>query len=166
MPTRLLFVLAISMLSTVQAASFADKAKNDEVIQMQDEDPAMQRAFKQARSSLDNFLAKARNPSAGTYSYAVKVGIVEAEVTEYLWLGDLVITENKLIGKITNEPSMIKTVKLGQLYTFSKSQVVDWTYIDKTARKVVGNFTACALLSKEPPAEAELMKKQYGLTCD
>ena len=31
---------------------------------------------------------------------------------------------------------------------------------------MMGNFTACALLTKEPPARAESFKRQYGLSCD
>lgn len=162
----LALMLPFFIFQTVQAASFKDGAEKDEAVPMQDEDPAMQRAFKLARSSLDGFLVKASNPPAGTQSYAVKIGLTEANVTEYFWLGELSLGGTKLTGRITNEPSAIKTVKLGQVYTFSKDQVVDWTYIDLAARKMVGNFTACALLSKESPEEAELMKKQYGLACE
>jgi hypothetical protein len=42
---------------------------------------------------------------------------------------------------------------------------VDWTYIDKAQRQMVGNFTLCALLTKEPPQEAEAMKKRFKVDC-
>jgi uncharacterized protein YegJ (DUF2314 family) len=61
---------------------------------------------------------------------------------------------------------MLKSVKFAQTYKFSKSQIVDWTYLDRPNRKMAGNFTACALLSKESPADAEAMKKRYGLNCE
>jgi hypothetical protein len=31
--------------------------------------------------------------------------------------------------------------------------------------KMRGNFTACALLKREPADQAEAMKKQFGLSC-
>jgi uncharacterized protein YegJ (DUF2314 family) len=61
---------------------------------------------------------------------------------------------------------MIRSVKKGQSYSFAKTEIVDWTYIDKSKKKVVGNFTTCALLTKEPPGVAESIRKQYGLECD
>jgi uncharacterized protein YegJ (DUF2314 family) len=96
----------------------------------------------------------------------VKVGIREGKNTEYFWVNELATAGDDFTGKINNEPRMVKSVKLGQAYKFSKSQIVDWTYLDRPNRKMAGNFTACALLSKEPPAEAEAMKKRYGLSCE
>jgi len=48
---------------------------------------------------------------------------------------------------------------------FKRVQIVDWTYIDRVYRRTVRNFTACALLSKEPPEEAAAFMRQYGLSC-
>jgi uncharacterized protein YegJ (DUF2314 family) len=55
-------------------------------------------------------------------------------------------------------------VKLGQLVEFSEAEIVDWLYME--GGKMHGNFTACALLKREPPDQLEAMKKQYGLSCD
>ena len=32
--------------------------------------------------------------------------------------------------------------------------------------KMKGSYTTCAILKKEPRAEADAMMKQYGLACD
>ena len=39
-------------------------------------------------------------------------------------------------------------------------------HLEPAKNRMHGNFTACALLSKEPPKEAEAFKKQYGLRCE
>jgi uncharacterized protein YegJ (DUF2314 family) len=44
------------------------------------------------------------------------------------------------------------------------SVVVDWLYLQ--GGKMIGNFTACALLERGPPKEAAAFMKQYGLNCD
>lgn len=160
-----LFLLFFAVQS-VNAQPLTERAKNDELAFMQDEDPAMQKALQAARATLDEFLEKAKAPPSGTSSYAVKIGIKEGNNTEYFWVNELATAGDELTGKINNEPRMVKLVKFGETYKFSKSQIVDWTYLDRTNRKMAGNFTACALLSKEPPAEAEAMKKHYGLNCE
>lgn len=160
-----LFLLPFAVLS-VNAQPLTERAKNDELAFMQDEEPAMRKAFQAARASLDDFLEKAKAPPPGTSAYAVKVGVKEGKNTEYFWVNDLATVGDDFTGKINNEPRMVKSVKLGQTHKFLKSHIVDWTYLDRPNRKMAGNFTACALLSKESPAEAEAMKKRYGLSCE
>jgi uncharacterized protein YegJ (DUF2314 family) len=54
-------------------------------------------------------------------------------------------------------------VKFGQVIDFSEAEIVDWLYMEDG--KMRGNFTACALLKREPADQAEAMKKQFGLSC-
>jgi uncharacterized protein YegJ (DUF2314 family) len=61
---------------------------------------------------------------------------------------------------------MVRTVKFGQRYGFARARIVDWTYIDKGKRAMVGNFTLCALLTKESRSEAEAMKRRFKIDCD
>ncbi len=145
--------------------SFTDKAKKDSAVEMSDEEPVMQKAMERARTSLDDFLRKAGAPPPDTEYYSVKVRVREGESLEYLWLSNLKTQGELWSGRIDNVP-MIRSVKKGQSYSFARSEIVDWTYIDKSKKKVVGNFTTCALLTKEPPDVAQKIQKQYGLDCD
>ena len=61
---------------------------------------------------------------------------------------------------------MVRTVKLDQTYEFTKDQIVDWLYLDLPKRKMVGNFTYCALLTSEPPAQAEAARRRFNLDCE
>jgi uncharacterized protein YegJ (DUF2314 family) len=148
------------------AQSVVERAKADELVFMRDEEPAMQRAFEKARATLEDFLQKAKSPPAGTTSYSLKVGIRQGEDVEYFWVGNFTQTESGFSGTINNEPRMVKSVKFGQQYAFPREHIVDWTYIDRTERRMVGNFTVCALLTKESAAEAEATKKRFGLRCE
>jgi uncharacterized protein YegJ (DUF2314 family) len=145
--------------------SFMDKAKKDSAVEMNDEEPAMQKAMERARTGLDDFLRKAGSPPPDTDYYSVKVRVREGDNLEYLWLSNLTAKGEMWSGRIDNIP-MVRSVKKGQSYSFAKSEIVDWTYIDRTKKKIVGNFTTCALLTKEPPDVAQKIQKQYGLNCD
>ena len=145
--------------------SFTDKAKKDNAVEMSDEDPAMQKAMERARAGLEEFLRKAGSPPPNTDQYSVKVRVSDGDNQEYLWVSNLKTQGDLLSGRIDNLP-MIRSVKKGQSYSFAKTEIVDWTYVDRGKKKVIGNFTTCALLTKEPPGVAESIQKQYGLDCN
>ena len=144
----------------------AAKANSDDLVFMGDEEPAMKRAFERARASLDEFLLKAKAPPSGLSAFSVKVGVSQGKDVEYFWINDFVEVGDGFEGKIGNTPQMIKTVSLGQRYRFTKAEIVDWLYIDRPQRKMVGNFTYCALLTKESKKDAEAARKRYNLDCE
>ncbi len=116
---------------------------------------------------MDEFLAKARAASPDHTGFSLKVAISQGGNTEYFWVNDFSErTDGSFEGEIGNEARMVKVVKLGQRYSFPRARIVDWTYIDRAQRAMVGNFTLCALLTQETPAEAAAMKKRFKLNCD
>lgn len=163
---QIMIIFLLLLTTTAFGQSLTDRAKNDELAYMVDADPAMRNAFEKARATLDDFLGKSQSPPPDTSGYALKVGIVDSGKTEYFWVNNFFERDGQFTGQINNEPRIVRTVRFGQRYTFAKSQIVDWVYVDRMQRKMVGNFTACALLTKEPPREREAMKRQYGLECD
>jgi uncharacterized protein YegJ (DUF2314 family) len=158
-------LMALVVSPPVFSESFSDKAKKDSAVEMNDEDPVMQKAMGRARAGLDDFLRKAGAPPPDTDQYSVKVRVSEGDNQEYLWVSNLKTQGDLWSGRIDNLP-VARSVKKGQAYSFAKTEIVDWTYIDKSKKKVVGNFTTCALLTKEPPEVAQKIQKQYGLECD
>ena len=150
----------------VQAKSISNKAERDDITLMADADPAMQKAFALAQKTLPDFLREAANPKEGTSGYALKVGLTDGNGTEYFWMSDFVQKGDQFTATLANTPRMVRGYRPGQKISFKQSQIVDWMYMDAGKRRMMGNYTACALLSKEPAAEAEAFKKQYGLRCD
>jgi uncharacterized protein YegJ (DUF2314 family) len=156
----------MSLVDPVSSQSFQERAKADELVFMADEEPAMRRAFEKAKATLEDFLQKAKSPPTGTVGYSVKVGVRDGRNVEYFWVGEFVQNASGFTGTINNHPRLVKNVHFGQRYTFRREHIVDWTYIDRNERRMVGNFTVCALLTKEPPEEAEAEKRRYGLRCE
>lgn len=133
---------------------------------MASEEPAMRQAFERARATLDDFLRKAENPSDGTTQYALKVAVSDGRNTEYFWVNRFAGSGDSFSGYLGNEPRMVKKYKFDERFSFRRAQIVDWTYIDQRTKSMLGNFTACALLTKESAADAEAFKRRYGFRCD
>lgn len=165
---QLVVISALTFMSLISpyawAETLVDKAKSDSSVEMGDDEPAMQKAMQQARAGLDDFLKKAGTPPRDTAQFSVKVRVSDGGKEEFLWVSDLKGQGELWSGRIENIP-VIRSVKKGQSYSFAKSEIVDWTYIDRAKKKIMGNFTTCALLTKEPPSVAETLRKEYGLEC-
>lgn len=134
---------------------FTEWEKDYETRRMQDQALAMRQAAEKARATLDEFLVKAKNPPAGTKSYAVKVGVRESRGTEYFWVNEFSWSDATFTGTIKDEPRLVKSVKPGQVHKFGRSDIVDWMYIDEKSGRTFGNFTACAR-ADEPKRGNEL----------
>jgi uncharacterized protein YegJ (DUF2314 family) len=144
--------------------TFVERAQRDEISRVAKEDPDMAAAFRKARETLPEFLALARAPKPSIDHFAVKVGIPAGDTTEYFWISPFEPRDGKYTGRINNTPRLAKTVQFGQIIEFSEGEIVDWLYNEDG--KMRGNFTACVLLKREPPAQREAAKKEFGLSCD
>lgn len=163
---QLAFATIVTLFGTAHAQTLVDRVKRDEIAHMSQEEPAMRSAFEKARASLDTFLAQAKSPAPGTDRYALKVAISDGQNTEYFWVVDFSGDGKQFTGVLNNEPRLVMKHRYGEKIAFRRDQIADWTYMDATQRRMHGNFTACALLTKEPPAQAAEFKRQYGLRCD
>jgi uncharacterized protein YegJ (DUF2314 family) len=146
------------------SGSLMDKARRDDVALVEKDDPDMAAAFRKARETLPEFLALARTPRPTATNLAVKIAIPDGDGHEYFWLARFEQHGERYVGRINNTPRAAKQVKFGQVVEFGEAEIVDWLYME--GGKMRGNFTACAMLKREPPDQAEAMRKKYGLSCE
>jgi uncharacterized protein YegJ (DUF2314 family) len=146
------------------SGSLMDKARRDDVVTLEKGDPDMAAAFRKARETLPEFLALVRDRQTTVTKLAVKIAIPAGDDDEYFWLTQVGQHGDKYTGRINNRPRAAKQVSFGQVVQFAEAEIVDWLYMEDG--KMRGNFTACAMLKREPPDQAEAMKKQYGLSCE
>jgi uncharacterized protein YegJ (DUF2314 family) len=164
---HILFTIAFLAPVTIAIGqTIVERAASDEIAYMGREEKAMKEAFLKASATLGEFLSVAASPRPGTSGYALKVAISDGRNTEYFWVNGFSREGERFTGVLNNEPRLVKKHKLGERIEFTRAQVADWTYIDGANKRMVGNFTACALLTKEPPAQAEEFKRRYGLLCE
>jgi uncharacterized protein YegJ (DUF2314 family) len=164
-PLAVCFLLLLDTGAAI-AQSALERSKRDEVTTMSSNEPAMRAAFEKARAGLDGFLALLDKPPPDTRLYSVKIAIRDGNVNEFFWLTDLTRSGDRFLGRLNNTPRSVKTVHEGQMLTFSREEIRDWMYVDDARQRMVGNFTLCALLTKESPKSAAEMKRATGLVCD
>lgn len=154
------------------AQTVTDRARRDEVARVPTADSAMEAAFAKARATLDGFLTLLDEPPPNTGTYAVKLRIADPSnrKVEYFWVRGLARDGDGFSGRIDNAPRSVTNVREGQAMRFTRAEIYDWMYVDQNfinaGRSIVGNFTLCALLTREDPDEAAAMKRETGLTCD
>ena len=140
------------------------RAKRDEAFLVTKEDPAMAAARSKARATLAQFLATARQPTPAMKNFALKVRVSDDHGVEYFWVTGFSSSGGRFSGKIDNTPRMVRSVTAGQIIQFGENEITDWMYMDSGRMK--GNYSACALLQREPKDQQEAVKNRFGLNCD
>jgi uncharacterized protein YegJ (DUF2314 family) len=154
------------------AQTALERARQDQIVDVPAGDDAMEAAFAKARATLDGFLALLDKPPPNTSIYTVKLRIVDpvSRAAEFFWVGDLKRDGNSFSGRIDNTPRSVTNVREGQRVRFTRAEIYDWMYADSNfinaKRSIVGNFTLCALLTRETPEEAAEVKRDVGAVCD
>ncbi len=120
----------------------------------------MEKAIEDARSTFDDFLTRFRNPQPGDEAFHVKVRIEDKNGVEHFWVGDLKLDAEPYSGKIGDEPGIVKKVKFGQDYSFTRNEVSDWMYMSNG--KMQGNYTLRVELESMTPKEAQALKRKIG----
>ena len=82
-------VLLCLYLPGALAQTLTERVERDEVVMVDSDDAAMNKAFARARAGLDNFLRDAASPSSTNTGHAVKVRLSDGNKTEYFWVGDV-----------------------------------------------------------------------------
>jgi uncharacterized protein YegJ (DUF2314 family) len=155
-------LVAVTAVPTL-ADSFSDKAANDKVATVSDADPAMARAVAMARKTLPDFLALATTPTPGTRAFSVKVGLGPKGAQEFFWLTPFSVKGDTLTGQLANKPDRLKDFHPGQSVTVKLAEVTDWMYF--AGPRMRGNYSACALLTHEPPQARQDFEERYGADC-
>ena len=149
---------------SVSSQSFLGKAESDEVALVGKDDPLMARAMSKARETLPGFFEVASHPAPDAHDFGVKIAVREGCEVEYFWIGPFTRAGDKISGRLDNRPRRVCSVRFGQTVTFAESEIIDWTYMD--GNRMMGNYTARALLKNASPAERADFTRRFGLDLD
>lgn len=131
----------------------------DNVIHVPEDDAEMNAAIDKARRTLPEFWGALAAPGPSEANFALKVMISDGEAVEHFWLTDIERSGDVIVGTISNDPSDVKSVRMGQRYEFSEADVSDWMYFRNG--KMVGNETMRPLLKRMPEDQAERYRALY-----
>lgn len=138
-----------------------DKKLSDKgVMQFSKRDSEMNAAIAKAQGSVQEFVARLQKPQPGDKGFSVKAPIVDGDHTEHFWLVDVRVEGTNFVGKVSNEPEMVKTVKFGDRYTIPIAAATDWMYT--SSGKLVGGQTVRVMFRQLPKDQQEQMEKDCG----
>jgi uncharacterized protein YegJ (DUF2314 family) len=120
----------------------------------------MEQAISEARATFDEFLIRFNNPQPGDDEFYVKVRIEDQYGIEHFWLNELKLDSEPYSGTIDNEAGIVKKVKFGQKYSFSRNEISDWMYMANG--KTQGNYTLRVELESMSEKEAQEIKSKVG----
>ena len=110
-----------------------------DVIMVADDDPRMNAAIDKARVTVEQFIRALSNPQSSQSGFSVKAPIRDGTKVEHMWLTPVRYQNGNFVGKVNNDPDIVKTVKLGDQYDVKKADISDWMYVENG--KLVGGFT-------------------------
>lgn len=139
------------------------KARRDEAFVVAKDDPAILAARDKALATLDRFLAVNERRPPNSRAYALKVAVRDGDRVEWFWIRDFVREGSRFRGAIDNTPRVVRTVQNGQQIAFQRADIGDWMYLQDG--RMMGNYTACALIAKEDRQAREQFERKFGLDC-
>ena len=110
-----------------------------EYFSVADRDAEMKSAVRQARGSVDTFIAALRNPAPKQHDFEVKKPFVQGNEVEHIWLSNVTYSGHRFNGNVDNHPRIIKGLKYGQRVSVNPDEISDWAYIDNG--RLVGGYT-------------------------
>ena len=151
------FIMGESLNFRMDGSVLPMRANNDE---------DMMAAMAQAQATVGQFIAALDSPKAGQTEFRIKVPVLHPKSTdsavdgEYVWLVDLVFSEDEFKGVIANE-TKIPSASLGDRYTIAKDEISDWLYVDDGV--LVGGFTYRLLRSRLSPQDQRVLDRAAGI---
>jgi uncharacterized protein YegJ (DUF2314 family) len=123
----------------------------DRVTKVADDDPRMNAAMDKARASVNEFIAALESPRPGQTDFTVKMAFSDGSNTEHMWLAPVTYDGKAFHGAVSNDPTSVNNVRMGQQVEVSPSKISDWMYLDHG--KVVGGQTLRVLRDTLGPKE-------------
>ena len=116
-------------------------------------DTELESAIKQARDSLDTFIAKIATPHANRTYVALKVRFTPpGELPQDIWV-DGVTYENGIFRGGVGDDIPTLRLELGEEITIDEEDIVDWMIVEDS--KLIGGYTIRLAAQRMSPKERE-----------
>lgn len=141
------------------------KAPNaDEVIQVANDDAAMNAALAKGNATQSQFISALQNKKASQSGFAIYAKFNESGQVEYLWLDSISYDGKNFSGIVNNTPGFLKKVKLNDKVKVAPENVKDWMYIEN--KKLMGGYTMRVLYDQMSQSEREAWDKERDWNFD
>ena len=132
-----------------------------DVIDVPNQDEAMNWGMEKARLTIHYFEECLRNPKSSQQYFSVKIKIVDGNKVEHIWLNQPSFDEEgNLFGIVGNEPIDVRSVKLNQKIGIDKALISDWMIIENG--RLIGGYTIRAVRDGLPESQLASFDQSLG----
>jgi uncharacterized protein YegJ (DUF2314 family) len=141
-----IFKTLVLLLSSI----FANAQDDGGLILIDSDNKEIEKAFQEAKESLDKFIYRATEHRKDYEIYGAYVKVVEGETIEYLWVSDYKKYDDiHFMGVLITKPELTEQFKEGATIGFLKEDIFDWQIYNKNTDVLEGAFTFKVLDKKE-----------------
>lgn len=124
----------------------------DPTVDFAPDDPEMNRAIQQARSTLDAFLGRVLDEDGKAHPAGnLKVGFPvdhEGMSREHIWVSDIFWTGDQFGGLLANDPMAMPGLAYGSEVAFSYDMISDWSV--NAGGPLYGHYTTRVVIARLP----------------
>ena len=132
-----------------------------DIFSVNDDDKEMNEAINKAKITLAEFDLALDDSLSQKTSFAIKVKFETKRTTEHIWFTEIKKEDGNYSGVLSNVPSHIEGIKLGERRKFKRSATSDWMYEDQCELR--GGYTIRLLRRRMSQAEREKFDAEFEL---
>ena len=164
MKNLLLLLLVLSAQPILGQAEKTERPVEPTIYDVDSEDAEMNEAIKKSRLTFGEFFAAFRSKNPSQRNFSVKMPFATEYGAEHIWLTNMEIKGEKLLGVVDNLPQSVNTVRLGDVVEIDSEKITDWFYVDN--EKLVGGLTIRLLRDRMSKSDKKRFDRTFGATID
>lgn len=160
---RKLFPVILALALLLAACNPVPAGEQGNVIQVANDDAAMNAAIQRAQDTLPQFIDALQYPNSPDLYFSIKVEYPygSGNAAEHLWVGNLAYNGGRFTGLMANEPVYIDNVQMGDSVVVDPKDVSDWMIVD--GEQFYGGFSIYVLRATMTDSEREKFDAESGL---
>ncbi|MDO6491148.1 MAG: DUF2314 domain-containing protein [Cellulophaga sp.] len=144
------------------STSKIEREGEPDVINIADENIAMNQAIAKANKTLSIFKTAIQSNNKNYYGFTLKQKFSDSDGSaEHIWIQDVTYDGSKFKGIVGNTPLYEINVKLGDTINVDESNISDWMYFDQNITK--GAYTIRVLRDQMSTEEQKEFDIQSGM---
>lgn len=154
--------LALVLLSATPAAQeILHRDGEPGVVGVEQSDPAMAAAIKQARRSIGALVARWSELQAEGVYASVKVPVAEDGEVEHIWLSDISFEDGLVQGRLGNVPVGLPGWSLGDPIAVPLDEISDWMVV--RGDQLIGGYSLFVIRNRLQGDDLRAFDSQVGL---
>jgi uncharacterized protein YegJ (DUF2314 family) len=163
---KIIIILILINVANIGSAQLnkKERANEPDIYSYKGEDKKMNEAIDKAKNTFDNFIKILEANEIKIEYSSIKMKFKSKDGHEYIWLDDIELNGDQIIGKIGNVPDQVDSIKIGDKIIVEYNRVADWFYVSNGL--LHGGYTIRVLRDKMNAKQRKEFDKQYHVQFD